>query len=166
MRLLPLCLIASALFAQKVTVEADESVDFSTFKTFAIRQGRLNSKHPALNSELTKKKIESEITSRLTARGLTAVTGATADLNVFYHLGAARKTEVESYSVGWRGRGRRLVRVPYSEGTLVIDLRDTTAKALVWRGVASVEEREAAKIEGKIDDMVKKALDKYPPKRK
>lgn len=158
-------LFLSAVLSQKVTVEFDEEADFTAFKTFAIRQGRLNSKHPALNSELTKKKIETEIKQRLTARGLTLAT-VEADLNVFYHLGSARKSEVESYAVGWRGRGRRMVRVPFSEGTLVIDLRDTSAKALVWRGVASVEEREAAKIEGKIDDMVKKTLDKYPPKKK
>jgi hypothetical protein len=43
--------------AQKVTVEFDQAVDFSKFKTFAIRDGQLNSKNPALNSELVKKRI-------------------------------------------------------------------------------------------------------------
>jgi hypothetical protein len=56
------------------------------------------------------------------------------------------------------------VRVPYTEGTLVIDLRDTSTRSLVWRAIARQDKSDAAKIEGKLDDMVKKSFDKYPPK--
>jgi Domain of unknown function (DUF4136) len=56
--------------------------------------------------------------------------------------------------------------VPYAEGTLVIDLRDPGTRSLVWRGIATEEKSDAAKIEGKLDDMVKKSLQKYPPKEK
>ena len=45
-------LIAFSAFAQKIEMESDPSVDFSKFRTFAIRDGRLNSKNPSLNSEL------------------------------------------------------------------------------------------------------------------
>jgi hypothetical protein len=55
--------------------------------------------------------------------------------------------------------------VPYSEGTLVIDFRDASKRALVWRAVASEEKSDATKIEGKLDDMVKKSIEKYPPKK-
>ena len=88
------------------------------------------------------------------------------DVNVRYRLGSARKTEVETYPAGWRGLGTRVVKVPYTEGTLVIDVRDAATHSLVWRGIASVEKSDAAKIEGKLDDMVRKALEKYPPKLK
>jgi hypothetical protein len=74
--------------------------------------------------------------------------------------------ELEQYPAGWRGWGTRVVRVPYTEGTLVIDLRDATVHALVWRGIASEEKSDAAKIESKLDNMVKKAFEKYPPKPK
>jgi hypothetical protein len=57
------------------------------------------------------------------------------------------------------------VRVPYAEGTLVIDLRDPTMLSLVWRAIAAEEKSDAAKIEGKLDSMVKKSIDKYPPKK-
>jgi len=156
---------AHAAWAQKVTVEFDRGADFSKYKTFAIRDGQLTSANPALNSELVKKRIEADIARDLTARGLTEVSGQ-SDLNVRYHLGAARKTEVEAYPAGWWGMGTRLVRVPYAEGTLVIDLRDPSTRSLVWRGISSVEKNDATKIEGKLDDMVKKALEKYPPKVK
>ena len=66
--------------------------------------------------------------NNLTARGLT-VASDHPDLNVVYHFGSARKTEIEAYPAGWWGT--RFVRVPYAEGTLVIDLRDTSVHSLV-----------------------------------
>jgi hypothetical protein len=158
-------LAAAGAFAQKVTVEFDQTVDFSKFKTFAIRNGQLNSKNPALNSELVKKKIEADIVKYLSAKGL-EVTDGKSDLNVRYTFGSARKIETEAYPAGWRGWGTRVVRVPYAEGTLVIDLRDPSIKSLVWRGISTEEKSDATKIEGKLDDMVKKAIEKYPPKVK
>jgi hypothetical protein len=151
--------------AQKVTVEFDQAANFSQYKTFAIRNGQLNSRNAALNSPLVKKQIEADIERGLAAKGLEPATGR-PDLNVVYHFGQARKIEVESYPAGWRGWGTRVVKVPYAEGTLVIDLRDTSEHSLVWRGIASEEKSYPAKIQGKLDDMVKKALDKYPPKQK
>src|SRR6202163_2390736 len=166
MRLLILTLLAAlSAFAQKITVEFDQAADFSRYKTFAIRDGQLNSRNPALNSELVKKRIEADIVRDLTARGLELTTGR-SDLNVRYHFGSVRKTEIETYPAGWRGFGTRVVRVPYTEGTLVIDLRDPSTRSLVWRGIASEEKSDGTKIEGKLDDMVRKSIDKYPPKPK
>jgi hypothetical protein len=156
---------AAAAFAQKINIEFDQSVDFSKYKTFAIRDGQLNSKNPALNSELVKKQIDADIVRLLTAKGLEIVSGH-SDLNVRYRFGSARKTELEQYPAGWRGLGTQVVRVPYTEGTLVIDLRDASVHALVWRAIASVEKSDASKIQSKLDDMVKKAFEKYPPKPK
>ncbi|HEV2387349.1 MAG TPA: DUF4136 domain-containing protein [Candidatus Acidoferrales bacterium] len=150
-------------WAQKVTIESDRNADFSAFKTFAIRGGQLNSKNPALNSELVKKRIEDDIERYLTAKGLTMVSGP-SDLNVRYHFGSARRMQLETYPAGWYGWGRRVVRVPYSEGTLVIDLRNPKTRSLVWRAIASEEKSDPMKIEGKLDDMVRKSIDKYPPK--
>jgi hypothetical protein len=165
MKLLFVSLLAAhCAFAQKVTVEFDQAGNFSNYKTFAIRAGQLNSKNPALNSDLVKKQIEADIVHDLTAKGLTQVTGP-SDLNVRYTFGQARKVEVETYPAGWYGLGTRAVRVPYAEGTLVIDLRDPTTRSLVWRAIASEEKSDASKIEGKLDAMVKKSIEKYPPKK-
>jgi len=155
---------AHSAFAQKVTMEFDQAADFSKYKTFAIRAGELNSKNPALNSDLVKKRIGADIERYLTAKGLMEVSGP-SDLNVRYHFGSARKTELETYPAGWYGLGTRVVRVPYSEGTLVIDLRDPATRSLVWRAIASEEKSDPNKIEGKLDDMVKKSIEKYPPKK-
>jgi hypothetical protein len=166
MRVLLLILLAAlGASAQKVTIEFDQAADFSKYKTFAIRSGQLNSRNPALNSELTKKRIDADIERGLTARGLVTVSGP-SDLNVRYRLGSARRAELETFPAGWRGLGKRVVRVPYTEGTLVIDLRDSGTRSLVWRGIASEEKSDAIKIEGKLEDMVRKSLEKYPPKQK
>jgi Domain of unknown function (DUF4136) len=165
-RILVLAVLGATLaWAQKITVEFDQAADFTKYKTFAIRDGQLNSRNPALNSELVKKKIEADIARDLTARGLEITTGR-SDLNVRYHFGSVRKAEIERYPAGWRGFGTRVVRVPYTEGTLVIDLRDPTTRSLVWRGIASEEKSDGTKIEGKLDDMVRKSIEKYPPKPK
>ena len=158
-------LLAMLASAQKVTVEFDGSADFSRFHTFKIVNGQLNSRSPELNSELIRKKIEDSLAHYLQGKGLTEVLN-NADVNVRYHLGSARKKEIERYPAGWRGMGTRIVRVPYTEGTLVIDLNDTSIHALVWRAIAHEDKNDASQIVGKLDEMVKKSIAKYPPKVK
>src|ERR1019366_4050503 len=158
MRILILTLFTAVVaFAQKITVEFDQAADFTKYKTCAIRDGQLNSRNPALHSELVKKRIEADIERDLSARGHEMTTGR-GDLNVRYRFGSARKAEIETYPAGWYGMGRRVVRVPYTEGTLVIDLRDPSTRSLVWRGIASEEKSDSTKIEGKLGDMVRKAI--------
>jgi uncharacterized lipoprotein YehR (DUF1307 family) len=81
---------------------------------------------------------------------------------VRYHFGSARKKEIERYPVGWRGT--RTVRINYTEGTLVIDLRDTSIQSLVWRAIVLEDKNDPEKIVSKLDEMVKKSIAKYPPK--
>ena len=88
------------------------------------------------------------------------------NLNVRFTLGQARKTEVEAYPAGWRGLGTRRVRVAYTQGTLVINLRDPVRKELVWRSVAEEEKNDPIEISKHLDDMVRKSIEKYPPKTK
>jgi hypothetical protein len=162
MKILALALLTvSYSFAQKVTVEFDQGADFSRFHTFALGQGQLNSHNPALNSDLIRKKLDDSIARYLAAKGLTEVLNH-GDLNVRYHFGSARKKEIERYPVGWRGT--RTVRINYTEGTLVIDLRDTSIQSLVWRAIAHEDKNDPEKIVGKLDEMVKKSIAKYPPK--
>ncbi|MGA3018077.1 MAG: DUF4136 domain-containing protein [Bryobacteraceae bacterium] len=167
MKMLALGLLAVAgALAQKIDIESDQAVDFSRFHTFAIRDARLNSRNASLNSDLVKKRINADIQKALEAKGMTFVASGPSELNVRYTLGAAQKTEVETYPAGWRGWGTRVVRVPYTEGTLVLDLRDPSTRSLVWRAIVREDKSDAFKVEGKLDDMVRKAFEKYPPKAK
>jgi uncharacterized protein DUF4136 len=154
---------AATASAQKVTTEFDDTVDFGKFKTFAVRDGQMNSAAPALNSDLTKKRITTAIERGLTARGLTKADGP-SDLNVFFTLGSSGVLKSEVVPAGRRG-GARVVRLPGTEGTLVIGLRDPATRSLVWRGIASEDKAEPVDILKKLDDMVRKIVDKYPPKK-
>jgi len=156
--------ITLSAFAQKIQIEADQAADFSRYKTFAIREPRLNSRNPSLNNDLVRKQLDTAVQKYLGAKGLTFVPSGTADLNVHYTLGAVTGSALEAYPAGWRGWGTRVVRVPFTEGTLVIDLRDPTTHTLVWRAIAREDKRDPSKIEGKLDDMVRKSFAKYPPK--
>jgi hypothetical protein len=157
--------LSQAALAQKITAEFDESVDFAKFKTFTVRDGRLNARNPALNNDLTKKHIVAQIESGLADRGLKKSDTPASDLNVFYTFGAVRQVETETYPGGWRGLGTRVARVPYAEGTLVIDLKDPSTHSLVWRGIAVDEESDPGKLADRLDKMIAKALKKYPPKK-
>jgi hypothetical protein len=164
MKILALSLFATIAFAQKVEVEFDQAVDFAHFKTFAIRGERLNSKSPSLNSELVKKRINADIVKFLEAKGLEFVVEGKSQLNIRYTLGTVRELKTEAYPAGWRGYGTAIVRVPFTEGTLVLDFRDPSTKSLVWRAIARVEKNNPQDVEKKLDDMVKKSIEKYPPK--
>jgi len=150
-------------FCQKVSVEFDETQSFSDYRTFAIVNGALNSKNPSLNNDIVRNNLEAEIRRRLMEKGFTEVT-ARPDLNVRYSLGSGRRVETEAYPAGWRGLGTRVVRRGYTEGTLVIDLRDAKRHALVWRATAVEDNSDPMKIKDHLADMVRKAIEKYPPK--
>jgi Domain of unknown function (DUF4136) len=160
MRILAVCLLASAACAQKVEIQLDKSVDFSKFKTFAIAESLINTKNSSLDKAETKDRINLNIQSSLEAKGLTAVQGESSSLKVVYMLDTVVKTRVLS-SPGVRPNARVFTKVPYREGTLVIGLR--TAQSLVWRSVARVDAEE---IEKKLDEMVKDSIDKYPARPK
>jgi hypothetical protein len=167
MKMLLLGLLVSMLaLAQKIEVESDQAVDFSKFKTFAIRDGRMNSKNPSLNSELIRKRLDADIQKSLEQKGLRFVPSGPSDLNIRYTLGAVRKVETDVYPAGLAWLGAACCESPYTEGTLVIDLRDPSTRSLVWRAIAREDKSNAAKVEGKLDNMVKKSFDKYPPKVK
>jgi len=159
-----LAALPTLAWAQKVTMEFDQGSDFSQFKTFYMNEGQLNAKSPALNNDLVRKKIQEDIRKRLAEKGLLEVSSGQRDLNVRFNLGSARRQEVDVYPAGWWGT-RRVV-TGYTEGTLVIDLRDTKQKSLVWRAIAVEDKSDAPHIESKLDDMVKKAFERYPPKKK
>ena len=71
--LLLLVLAVGPALAQKVDIEFDDSAVFERYKTFHIVEGQINAKAAALNSDLTRRKIENEIRKRLTEKGLMEV---------------------------------------------------------------------------------------------
>jgi hypothetical protein len=44
-------------------------------------------------------------------------------------------------------------------------MRDPTTRSLVWRDIAIEEEPNPTKLSARLDEMVKKSIAKYPPKK-
>jgi hypothetical protein len=48
----------------------------------------------------------------------------------------------------------------------VIDPRDPGTRSLVWRAIATGEKNHATKLACKLNNMVRRSIDKYAPKKK
>src|SRR6185312_1245960 len=152
------------MLAEDIDVEFDHAQDFSKFKTFTLLDGTLDAKSPALKNDIVRKNIETDIRERLKAKGLTeANAGAQPDLNVRFHLGSERRTDSTAVPAGRFGQRTRIRKSQTTEGTLTIDL--LVKRELVWRALAIDDNKDPNKIADHLDDMVKKAIGKYPPKK-
>jgi len=146
-------LSAVLLFADDHNVDFDHHTDFSTLKTFALREGKVDSPEPELNSTLLVKKIADTIRMELLSKGLKETVN--------------NPDVIVDYSVSGRDfNEQRGGPISSSEGTLVIDVTIRESRNLVWRAVYRDSERNNAKLAQKLPGDVKKSLSEYPPKQK
>ena len=170
MKRTPLLLMALLLVgcsSIETKVDYDRAASFSSYKTFAFKDVRTP------DSPISMRRVQSAIDKTLASRGLAKADG-TPDLWVVLHTRTRRQTQVTTYSSGWgwgwRWRGpywntARVEQIPV--GTLMVDLIDTKAKELVWRGSASriVDADETPKDrDEKVQEAVNKLFDGFPPK--
>src|SRR5437870_5531477 len=128
-------LLTAPLRADDKNVDFDEDKDFTKYESFDIRRQVINSKAPALNSDLVKERIANSIRRELTNDGLFK-DATQPDLIVNYRLGAQQERDVDTFRTGRYGRRRtRVVVDKYTEGTLVIDILERSSGDLVWRGI-------------------------------
>jgi hypothetical protein len=166
----PLFLIALLLAgcsSIETKVDYDRATSFSSYKTFAFKDVRTP------DSPISTRRVRAAIDKTLASRGLAKADG-TPDLWVVLHTRTRRQTQVTTYNSGWgwgwRWRGpywntAHVEQIPI--GTLMVDLIDTKAKELVWRGSASrvVDADETPKDrDEKVQEAVNKLFDGFPPK--
>lgn len=149
-------------------VDYDRAASFSSYHTFAFKDVRTP------DSPLSLKRVRAAVTRTLGSRGLAEAADVKPDLWVVLHTRAHRETQVTTYNAGWGwGWGWRggysntayVQQIPV--GTLMVDLVDTKAKELVWRGSASrvVDPDESPQTrEEKVQEAVDKLFDGFPPK--
>ena len=100
---------AALLFADEHNVDFDHHTNFSTLKTFAVREGKINSPRPELNNAIIGKKVADAIRAELFAKGLKE-TASSPDIFVDFSITG------EDFSATRGGPAA------FSQGTLVIDL--------------------------------------------
>lgn len=154
-----LCLVPVIALAQQVNTDWKHGTDFSKYKTYAWGQ----SPHPIQDS-LWNQRIVSDIDGALQEKGLQKVAmDANPDVIVVYNAGVKQNVSYEGYRMGW-GMGQ-IDPVTEREGTLVVDLADPQSKTIIWRGMSSetLSDKSQKNIE-KVQKMVHKMFEKYPPK--
>ena len=165
-----LFLSTSAVFGQKVTVDVDSTVNFSTFKTFCWAGG-LVARNPLITQM-----IIAAVENELTARGLTR-----SDNNPDIKVAVVAATGMDIQTVGptwnsanyrtWGGYTNPAALMNVTTGTMLVDLVDTQRDISVLRGVAKETltrspsgdmTGDAKSVEQLIKKAVSKIFKKYP----
>ncbi len=149
-------------------VDYDTTAHFDAYRTYAFKDVHER-------DAFALRRVRAALDHTLQAKGLTKAEG-TPDLWVVLHTRMRNERQVTTFSTGWGWRWgwrggywttARVDNIPV--GTLVVDLVDTKAKELVWRGSASrvVDPEETPQERaGKIQEAVDKILADYPPPRR
>jgi Domain of unknown function (DUF4136) len=155
-----LCLVPVVALAQQVNTDWKHGTDFSKYTTYAWG----NSPRP-VQDPLWNQRIVSDIDTALQGKGLQKVAAdANPSLMVVYNAGVKQNVSYEGYRMGW-GMGE-INPVTENEGTLVVDLADPQSKMIIWRGMSAetLSDKSQKNIE-KVQKMVNKMFEKYPPKQ-
>lgn len=127
----------------RVSVNYDESVNFTRYKTYSLIKAPRNKDQNkgGIRNPLLKRDILNQIKTIFSEKGYQeAVSKKNADFLVIFYTNVQNRKNWKpaTYRVGrwgrvWKTRPGHVVR--YKEGTLVIDIVAADQKELVWQGV-------------------------------
>jgi len=152
----------------RVATDYDQQVNFNKYKTFAFFKPGIDK---AEISDLDKKRILRAIETEMTAKGFTKSEDPDLLVSIFTktkeNINIYQDNMYGYYGWGWNpwywGAGSNTVNTT-SEGTLYIDFIDAEKKELVWQGMGTAAlAREVNRKQERINEIVKKILEKYPP---
>ncbi len=157
--------LAAAAFAQDVHVTYNHGIDFTQFHTYAW--GQMPKPSQVKNPKLAQK-AQNQLDAMLTGKGLQMVAlTAKPDLILTISGASKEKTFYSNYDpsgtiltagTDYGTPEQQLV------GALVVDLYDTNAKKLVWRGTAMgvMNQKNFDKNKELVDKAISKMFDKFP----
>lgn len=166
---LGVALMAAGCSTLTVSSDWDHTVDFSQYKTFALREGT-----KAENS-IVQNRIDNAVMTTLVSKGLTP--SDDPSLLVYTHTSVSKEKQVNYDNFGyggwygwdgwgtggWSATSATVQEVPL--GTVTVDLVDANKKTLVWRGTASetVTSNDTNSQEN-IDKAAAKLFESFPPR--
>jgi hypothetical protein len=161
----------------KTTIDFDPKIDFSKFKTFAYIGGVENLVAIELNPDLINIRFHHMVVRELEKKGLHEVNpGQNPDLIVRYW--ANPETQVDVAVMGnwgpygpyigndWTSVYNAVTSTSHHLGTLILDLIDPHAKALVWRVYLVRKLSDPDKDPKKAEDEFTDSFKSYPPSDK
>jgi Domain of unknown function (DUF4136) len=156
----------AASFADQVKTDYDHNANFGQYKTYSWE--KVQTRDPLMVD-----RIKNAVNAALAAKGWTQVDSG-ADVSVvameITKNQQTLNTFYDGFGGGWRWGGfgdATTTTETYKVGTLVVDLFDTKAKNLVWRGSTSdTLSNNADKNTKNLDNGVKKMFAHFPPEGK
>jgi opacity protein-like surface antigen len=160
-----LCFMSAAVAAQTVYVNSSPNGNFSQYHTYAWGQQQNPNQ---IASSFLAQEAQNQVNTQLQGKGLKMVKEEEApDLIVV--LSGGMKTQTSYNAWGMRGIGGGMGGITPEQnviGTLVVDLYDTKAKEMVWRGIGqdTLNEKNSQKNMQLVDKAVAKMFKQYPSK--
>jgi len=161
-------------------VDYDTRHDFSGYATYAWFQLAAppdKATPPTEANTILTRRIRWAIDGELANKGFSKAEVGDADFlvtytlvlqsrMVMYHTGWS--VPVGGWGWGWGGwgvgwTGGRSSLETYTEGTIVVDVLDTTSRALVWRGIIESAFKKPNPDDEKIRKVVAKVMEGFPP---
>jgi hypothetical protein len=163
---------------QKIDVEFDPEADFSRMRLYQWRTHPVFEKHPDLNEAYSTaiQLVMQEGNAELMKRGLQPV-DSSPDLFVTFLLqatpGSRMVTTVSpdpwwGAGYGWYSPATWTTTTVenYLQGMLVLDIVDARSSKLLWRAYCGKKIEDFRNRDKDIKAVVRKALQRFPPKRK
>src|SRR5215813_10556385 len=157
-------------FAEQVKTDYDRNADVSRYKTYSW--GNIHTADPLWGD-----RIKAAVNAALAAKGFTEVESG-GDVSIMAMEMTKDHQTLNTYydnfggGWGWRWGGglgdsfgtSTTTESTYTVGTLVVDLFDTNAKKLIWRGSASdtLSDKSDRNIK-KLNMEMRKLFDHFPP---
>lgn len=169
--LLSLILLLSSCSSVRVVSDFDKEVDFTNYSSYAFYKPSIDE---AKISDLDKRRILRAIDQELSEKGMTK--SDTPEIIIGIYTKEQERIDVYQnyygYSWGWSpyyspfGPGNHISQT--TEGTLFIDFLDAKSKSLIWQGIgySDLISKDMEKKEKRIQEIVGKILEAYPPKKK
>ena len=159
----------------RVHEDYDPAADFSRYRTWYWLPPS-PSEARRVDDDLVEVRVRASVARVLGYRGYLEAPNGEGDFGVGYHAAIEGRVDVRSvdhyYGYGRRwgpyaGMASEAAVRQYEEGTLILDVVDSRAQSLVWRGSAqarvreNVEPRERAH---RIEEAVERILARFPPR--
>jgi hypothetical protein len=161
--------------ADSGNISHDANTDFGALRTYAFRDGRIESLKPEIDNRLFRQRVNDSIRATLAKKRLQEADGnpdlwvsfhfADADFSEVERMGPTRIPDIPGQQRGFVVPGTAPRPVLFTEGTLVIDLHNA-ANELVWRGTVRNREQSGPALSRKLSGDASKLMAKYPPKKK
>ena len=154
--------------AQDVKTNYVPGTDFSKYKTYkwvAIE----GAEQP---DQIVDGQIKLAVDTALAGKGFTKATVDTADLLIGYQVAVQAERQWNAYGSGglrWGGGMGTATSSTIKIGTLALDMYDSAAKTLVWKGQATKTlnpSKDANKNQENLNKAMQKLLKDFPPKAK